>query len=468
MNTLETENVPMGSAPASMSNAPPLKPRNSVFGKLVLILLLVGVVGGAFYTYKVGTDQARHEVDRAVSYVREHVPETTHSTAPVAKLAEIKPRQPWNGLVKIDAAEATSIGLVIAPVRPQVDPIKLELPGRTDYDPNTQNKIRPRFDTLVEKVHAELGQTVRKGDPLVDLFSTDLAAAKNDFQTAYVQWQHDMRLLTVRKELANTSAIAKQVLVDTLNDENKSRLAYTTAREKLKVFEVPDDKIDALLTNLGDKPLPEEVHTISDKARMTRLSPVDGKVILRDVVPGNLYDTNDVMMVIAPLDHLFVWVNVYEADQVKVTIGQKMEIRFPYLDQMILGTVQYVATEVSKETRAIKIRASIPNPDGKLKADMLVRGTLEIPPVSGQTVIPRMAVVVMDGQEYAFVRKPSGGSDGPRFFERRKLAVAEERYDHIVVSAGLKAGEEVASYGSLILAQLFEDQQMVATGMPLE
>src|SRR4029077_1116578 len=99
-------------------------------------------------------------------------------------------------------------------------------------------------------------------------------------------------------------------------------------------------------------------------------------------------------------------VNVYEADQVKVAMGQHMEIRFPYLDKRILGTVQYVATEVSKDTHTIKIRASIPNVDGKLKADMLVRASLDIPPVNGQTVVPRSAVVVMNGHEYAFVRKP--------------------------------------------------------------
>src|SRR4029077_1785527 len=132
------------------------------------------------------------------------------------------------------------------------------------------------------------------------------------------------------------------------NDENKSRLAVTTARQKLLVFEVPEDQIDLLVKNLNpaNLPDPDAMHSVIDKAKMTRLSPVDGIVILRDVVPGNLYDTNDVLMVIAPLDHLFVWVNVYEADQAKVAIGQHMEIRFPYLDGTVLGTVQYVATEV--------------------------------------------------------------------------------------------------------------------------
>jgi cobalt-zinc-cadmium efflux system membrane fusion protein len=191
-------------------------------------------------------------------------------------------------------------------------------------------------------------------------------------------------------------------------------------------------------------------------------------VVLRDVVPGNLYDNNDVLLVIAPLDHLIVWLNVYEADSAKVAVGQHLEIDFPFLNRKILGTVQYVATEVSKETRAIRVKASIPNVAGDLRAEMLVKASLEIPPVDGQTVIPRSAVVVMNGHEYAFVRKPSTGPDQHERFERRELEIAEERSDHVVIASGTKAGEEVASRGSLILAQCYEDQQTVATGMPVQ
>ena len=72
----------------------------------------------------------------------------------------------------------------------------------------------------------------------------------------------------------------------------------------------------------------------------------------------------------------------------------------------------------------------------------------------------------MNGHEYAFVRKSSTDSKSEERFERRKLVIAEERSDHVVVASGVKAGEEVASRGSLILAQLYEDQQIVATGMP--
>ena len=422
MSTVETGSVAAvpashpanGSWHPSPADQPPRKRRGLTFGRFILLLVFVGAVL-VLYTRSRWVDSgASHEAARLVAYARQSIPSPA-DPAPETTPVEPKAAAPWDGFVRVKSDDAKAIGLLLHTVEPQVEPINLPLMGRTDYDPNTLSKIRPRFDTLVEKVRVMLGEKVKKGDSLVDLFSTDLAAAKNDFQTAYVQWQHDLRLLKMREKLFAQKAIAEQVLVDSKNDESKSRLAYTTANEKLLVFGVREEDIKPLLNNLTDTALPQELHAISDKAKMTRLSPVEGIVIQRDAVPGNLYDNNDVLMVIAPLDHLFVWVNVYEADQARVAINQEMEIRFPYLDKTLVGKVEYVANEVSKDTRAIQIRASIPNVDGKLKAAMLVRATLKIPPEPGQTVIPRLAMVVMNGNEYAFVQKERGRlADFPR------------------------------------------------------
>jgi membrane fusion protein, heavy metal efflux system len=473
MSNIGTEPVDCAAPGVSGSNGPPSAPvpsrQKPVLGKILLFLLFAAAVGGAYYSYSVGWDRVQKEVAGAIHFFWKSGPDESQSDS-IAKSPELKPYPTWDGLVKIDSVEAKNLGLLVEAVKPQTEPIKLELPGRTAYDPNSLTKIRPRFDTLVVKVHAELGQKVKKGDPLVDLFSNDLAAAKTDFQTAYVQWQHDLTLRELREELfKKDQAVSKQLLTDSRNDENKSRLAVTTARQKLGVWGVPEDQIDPLVKNLNPANLPDAdlLHEFNEKAKMTRLSPVEGIIVLRDVVPGNLYDNNDVLMVIAPLDHLIVWLNVYEADQAEVAVGQNMEIKFPYMNRTILGTVQYVAAEVSKVTRTIQIKASIPNEGGELKSDMLVRASLDIPPVQEQTVIPRSAVVVMNGHEYAFVRKPrADAKDGERF-ERRELVIREERSDHVVVASGTKTGEEVASRGSLILAQLYEDQQTVSTGMPL-
>src|SRR6185437_8749647 len=153
-----------------------------------------------------------------------------------------------------------------------------------------------------------------------------------------------------------------------------------------------------------------------------------------------------------------------ELDQDKVGIGQTMEIQFPFLEQKIQGKVQYVANEVAKDTRAVKVRATIPNPEGRLKSDMLVKAILDIPPLPGQTSIPRLSMVAINGEAFVFVRKadtPAGDSDK---YERRKIEVGQENTDHVVVSNGLKPGEAVVTNGSLILSQLFEDLRTVETG----
>ena len=63
----------------------------------------------------------------------------------------------------------------------------------------------------------------------------------------------------MREKLFQEKAIAEQLLVDTRNDENKSRLAFTTAREKLRVFGVPEADIDPLVKGLGDLLKPGEL-----------------------------------------------------------------------------------------------------------------------------------------------------------------------------------------------------------------
>jgi cobalt-zinc-cadmium efflux system membrane fusion protein len=472
MSTIETEtptiepSAASGAAPPQAASAHPRTRSGSWLGRLLALIVVAAAAGAGYYFWTDGGKKAidaQGTVDAALKYLQGK--EETH---PAPSPGAVKERGPWDGLVAIDADQQATMGLRAVPVKAQAEPIKLELTGRTAYNENTLNKIRPRFDTLVEKVLVEKGQHVKKGDPLVDLFSTELAKAKNEFQTNFVQWQHDLRLLKLRRSLVPSGALAQQVLVDTQNDENKSRLLYQTSRDNLVVLGVPESDIDPLIANLGDNPDQVHFQSVADKAKLTFRSPVDGIVILRDVVAGNLYDNSNVLMVIAPLDELWVWVNVYERDQGKVALGQRMIIQFPFLEQSAHGRVEFVASEVSRESRAVQARASIPNPGGRLKADMLVKAVLEIPPVKGQTVIPRLSMVVINGNEYVFVQKTAAGSKGTDKFERRRITVAQENSDFVVVAGGLEADEVVATSGSLILAQLYEDLAMVDSGMPVQ
>jgi cobalt-zinc-cadmium efflux system membrane fusion protein len=435
-------------------------------------LLALLAAGAAVYASGAGRDLVK---SLNIKELRARAAAVAVPDAPPTPSSRPTAVQQWDGLVKLSADDQAALGFRFAPVKAQTEPLRLELTGRTAYNINTITKIRPRFDTRVEKVLVDLGQKITKGQPLVELYSTDLATAKSDFQTRFVQWQHDLKLLNTRQKLVESGAISQQVWVDTQNDEQKSRLDYNLALDKLTVFyEVPRDEIDPLIDRLGEKVIdPRSFGSVTSKARMILRAKTDGYVILRDVVPGNYYESTDVLMEIAPLDHLWVEVNVYELDQDKVRVGQTMEVQFPFLAQKLSGRVDYVASEVSKETRAVKVRATIPNPDGRLKSEMLVKAMLEIPPVPGQTVVPRLAMIAISGGEYVFVRNPppAGSTPGKRGvdrFSRVKIAVAQENTDHVVVARGLSPGQEVVTNGSLILSQLYEDERVTTTGLPAQ
>jgi RNA polymerase sigma factor (sigma-70 family) len=168
-------------------------------------------------------------------------------------------------------------------------------------DPDSILKVRVWFNARVERVHARPGQKVKKGDPLFGLYSIDLARAKSDLQTKYVQWQHDLRLSVLRQKLVETGAISQQLWVDTQGAEQKSRLEYKIALDNLRVFyEVPPEEIDPLIEGLSDKvPDPRAFEAVSDKARMTLRSPADGTVFSCQAGLGELVDPKTVLMEIA-------------------------------------------------------------------------------------------------------------------------------------------------------------------------
>ena len=348
----------------------------------------------------------------------------------------------WDGRVRLTPESRTAIGLMLAPVKPQTEPIPLELLGTTKYDEETLSRIRPMLKGRVDKVYAAVGQTVKKGEPLVDLYSTDLAEAKSNYEVALIHWTYTKNLLENRTTLQATGAIPTQLIRETQSNELRDRREYDVARDKLLVLGMTDEEIDKIADEVGQ-----------EKAHITLRSPADGIVIERNVVPGNLYDETETLFVISKLDHLWVWGNVFESDLHLVQLRQPWEIEFPFLGRHISCKVEYISNRVDPGTHAIRIRTSVPNPDGLLKSDMLVRGILSISPEASHTLIPRNGVVVADGKFYAFV--PAGND--PTAFERREISVVYERADYVVVDQGLIAGEQVVTTGSLFLSQRYDD-----------
>jgi RNA polymerase sigma factor (sigma-70 family) len=164
-----------------------------------------------------------------------------------------------------------------------LDPIDMRGSQRRE-----QVKMRPRFECLVERIYVKTGQTVKKGDALVDVSGIDLAAAKNDYLTKEVHSKNDQKILALRRKLYANEAISEQVWTDTQNDEAKSKLAFEVARDKLKMLGLDDEAIGRVGKEDGDR-----------KVRLTLRAPVDATVINVDAELGNLYDTKSVLLILS-------------------------------------------------------------------------------------------------------------------------------------------------------------------------
>ncbi len=452
------------------SQAEPGRSRGGRIWKLFAFVLIL--FGGALAAKYLGYTPA-DGVEIAKKLVGEVVGETKHVEPDVQPSG---PARPWDGTLHVTEGQQTTVGFRIVDVKEQKDALQLELNATTDYDQNSLSKIRPRFDTVVQRVFASTGQAVKKGDPLIELYSTELAAAKNECRTKFVQWDHDRKLMEARRPLAAEGRITQILWVDTKNDEKKSRLEYLQARDKLVVFKMSSEEIDKLLAGLGDEHSAIDSNSnddVNDISRMILKSPIDGIVVERDAVPGTFYDGAYVLMVVSPMDHLWVWGNVFENDQGQVRLGQKCRIMFPFLKEEVEGSVESIANRVDPVTHTLRIRMSVPNPGKNLKSDMLVRAVLQVPHESGQTSIPRNALVTINGEYFAYIQKPHDKES----FERRPVVVDQENADTVVLhpykkesdrAVGLKVGEKVVTNGSLLLSQLYEDESTVASGLPFK
>jgi cobalt-zinc-cadmium efflux system membrane fusion protein len=245
-------------------------------------------------------------------------------------------------------------------------PPTIRFDGATDYDPAALTVVRPPFDCRVDKVLVDLGSNVKRGDLLLELFSVDLAEAKSNYEATTSQWVHDSKLLEYKTALASSNKVAKRELMDPQNNEEQSRLKKKLARDKLLLHGLSEEDIE----KSG-----KEDH--AEKAKLTLRSRGAGVVVKRSAVVGNYYTSPDALLTIAQLDHLWVHGNLSERDAANVVVGQKLTVILPFDDRRVDAKVEYVDSQVDERTGTVRIRTTIPNPQGRLKAGMHVRLALE-------------------------------------------------------------------------------------------
>jgi Cu(I)/Ag(I) efflux system membrane fusion protein len=258
------------------------------------------------------------------------------------------------------------------------------------------------------------GAPVRRGEPLLSLYSPMLVAAQEELILA-------RRLVDETADQGGRAA------------EN-ARALLESARRRLGYWDVAPDQVEAIERS-GEL-----------RRALVLRSPASGLVVEKNVVRGSRVLPGTNLYRIADLSRVWVEGEVFEKDLALVSVGREVKVSLTaYPGQSFEGRVSYLHPTLSAESRTGRVRVELANPELRLKPGMYAQITFQAPIHLEGLHIPRSAVLTTGTRSVVFVRAADGT------LVPREVTVGLAAGDHVEVLAGLEAGEIVVSSANFLV-----------------
>ncbi len=182
-------------------------------------------------------------------------------------------------------------------------------------------------------------------------------------------------------------------------------------------------------------------------AGFTLRSPVDGTVIERHAVMGQMADPSQSLFHVGDLSRLWLTVHAFERDAVRIQPGAPARITFAAIPgKDFTAKVGFIGQRVDPASRTIPVRLELDNPDGVLRPGMSASAFIPLGEREAMvTTVPAAALQRLEGGWFAFIPKGDGT------FERRQVGRGRTLAGDVEVLSGLKAGEQVVVEGAFLL-----------------
>jgi cobalt-zinc-cadmium efflux system membrane fusion protein len=348
------------------------------------------------------------------------------------------------GQVTMPAAEAERAGIVVAPAVATPTGKTLRVMGRITYDDLRVAHVYTPVTGRVQRVLAQPGQSVRQGQALACIDSPDMGAAQADWDKAHAELETATRELARQEFLFGRHATSGREVEAARDIHHRAITEQERARNKLVL--------------LGGRPgaADDDIYRLQ--------APLAGVVVSRNVNPGmevaGQYagGPSPELFVVADLSRVWATAELYEADVGRIARGAQVAVHVDALPQLRLeGTLDWVADVLDPALHTLKVRCTVPNPDGHLKPDMFVHLDIAVPGTLRLTV-PSAALVHLGRDTFVFVeQRPS--PEGSRRFVRRHVVVDEggpAQGEAALVLYGLNAGEPVVVGGVQAISAVLE------------
>ncbi|MCP4365985.1 MAG: efflux RND transporter periplasmic adaptor subunit [Planctomycetes bacterium] len=295
--------------------------------------------------------------------------------------------------------------------------------GTITYDERLLAYVTSWIVGRVDKLFVDFtGVAVKKGEPLVWIYSPDLVSAQQEYLLS----------LETRDKMKGSTL---ETMVESANS------LVEASRDRLLLWGITEEQIEEL----------SQTGKVQD--HMTIYAPESGTVIKKDVLKGQYVKEGSMMYTIADLAHLWMMADIYEYEMGLIKLGQDVEITtaaFP--GQTFAGEVTFIEPFLNEVTRSLKVRVDVPNPDLELKPAMFVNATFKIPlgkPDQKGTAevlsIPRSAVLYTGLRELVYVEMEKG------LFEAREIKTGYDSEGYVEVLEGLKEDDVVVTRGAFLL-----------------
>jgi RND family efflux transporter MFP subunit len=327
-------------------------------------------------------------------------------------------------------------GIVVEPVARGTSALDLRLPAVVEPNAYRQVVVTPLVGGRVIRVSAELGDGVRRGETMAQIYSPPLAEAQTRYVSARAMLDAHDRELQRTEKLVEIGSASRQELERIHAEHASQTAAVQTARAELELLGLPPAAIAALDSG-------KSVDATSDVP-----APLDGVVTERAANIGLNVDPSTKLFTVIDLASVWVVGEVYERDFSRVRVGSAAVVTTPaYPNLTLRGRVSYIDPQVSPATRTAKLRVEVPNPRGDLRLGMYAEVAITGDSASSVVLIPRTAVQNVGSRAVVYLASVKE----PGRFTEREVVLGGGSGDRVEVTGGVQPGDRVVTHGSFAL-----------------
>ena len=315
----------------------------------------------------------------------------------------------------LTAKEAQRIGVTYATATVGSLTKEVRTVGQVTFDETRVRTIALKIDGFVERLIVNsTGQAVAVGQPLLTIYSPMLVTAQEELLLAK----------RLQRDVSAASGDTRRGADDLLS----------SARRRLAYWDIPADEIS-------------EIERSGQVLKtLTLRSPFGGYVLEKNVLAGQKVMAGEALYKVADLGTLWVEGEVFEQDVPAVQVGESVQTDFAALPgEHRMGRISYIYPTLNPETRTMRVRVVLANPNLTLKPGMYATIRIAGRARANVLTVPRSAVLSTGERSIVFVREANG------ILTPREVALGTTSDDRIEVLRGVSAGETVVASGTFLV-----------------